>query len=100
MTRLSAPPTADLESYVDAYEAAQQGRGRADPADFLPPPADPLYLPVLRELARIDLDYAWARGRRPAPRSWATGWARSWAAAPSAASTWPARRSWPTGRWR
>src|SRR5205814_7487968 len=34
----------------------------ADIADFLPPPAHPLYVPVLEELVRIDLEQHWLRG--------------------------------------
>src|SRR5262249_43189624 len=47
----------------EAFESAQARDGTADVAAFLPPPADPLYLPALRELVRVDLEYGWRRGR-------------------------------------
>ena len=37
---------------------------------------------------------------RSGPSSSASGSSRSWAAGRSAGSTWPARATWPTGRWR
>jgi serine/threonine protein kinase len=61
---LGSPPTPGLDSFVEAFESAR-GRGPADPADFLPPPGDPLRLAVLRELVRIDLEAGWTAG---APR--------------------------------
>ncbi len=51
-----------LNDYVARYERAQE-QGDADLALFLPGPADPLYLPTLRELVRLDLEYGWQRGR-------------------------------------
>jgi serine/threonine protein kinase/Tfp pilus assembly protein PilF len=62
-------PTADnrqdatLDDFIEAYEAAQARHGQADLTDFLPAPSDPLYLPVLRELVRVDLEYSWQRGQ-------------------------------------
>ncbi|MBL8797061.1 MAG: serine/threonine protein kinase, partial [Planctomycetia bacterium] len=53
-----------LDDHVDAFEQAQHETGAADLADFLPPPEHPLYLPVLRELVRVDLEYGWKR-RQP-----------------------------------
>ncbi|HEV3080125.1 MAG TPA: protein kinase [Gemmataceae bacterium] len=54
----------ELDDYVAAYEAARAGNDRADPAAFLPPPEHPLYGEVLRELIRVDLEYAWLSGQR------------------------------------
>jgi serine/threonine protein kinase/predicted Zn-dependent protease len=52
-----------LDEFVDAYEAAQARDGHADLAVYLPEPDHPLYLVVLCELVRVDLEYAWTRGR-------------------------------------
>ncbi|HEY1377014.1 MAG TPA: serine/threonine-protein kinase, partial [Gemmataceae bacterium] len=53
---------ADLDHFIDTFEAAHRRDGRPDLTDYLPPAADPLYLPVLRELVCVDLDYGWGRG--------------------------------------
>ena len=64
---MTVPPAgAGLDDFVEVFEAAQQRDGRADVARFLPPPRDPLYPAVLRELVCVDLDYGWDRGR-PVP---------------------------------
>jgi eukaryotic-like serine/threonine-protein kinase len=55
---------AELDDYVAAYEAARAGNDQADPAAFLPPPEHPLHGEVLRELIRVDLEYAWRSGQR------------------------------------
>jgi serine/threonine protein kinase/tetratricopeptide (TPR) repeat protein len=57
------PHSAELDSYIDAYEAVRGREGQVDLAGFLPPRDDPLYLPVLRELARVDLEYGWRHGQ-------------------------------------
>ena len=62
MTPTDARPVAALDDYLAAFESAYARDGAADPADFLPPPADPLYPVVLRELLRVDLEFAWDRG--------------------------------------
>src|SRR5205823_618138 len=53
---------ADLDQFVEVFEAARRHHAAADLGPFLPPPGHPLYLPVLRELVRVDLDYGWAGG--------------------------------------
>ena len=53
----------ELDDYVAAYEAARAGNDKADPAAFLPPPEHALYSEVLRELIRVDLEYAWRSGQ-------------------------------------
>src|SRR5581483_6752589 len=55
-------PDQGLDAFLEAYETAQGLSGRADLADFLPPPAHPQYGQVLRELVRVDMEYAWRRG--------------------------------------
>jgi hypothetical protein len=52
----------EREKYVEGFEAARAADPRADFAPFLPPPAHPLYVPVLEELVRIDLEQHWLRG--------------------------------------
>lgn len=56
-----------LDDYVEAFETARGGDGRADLADFLPERGHPLHLPVLGELIRIDMELSWKQGtpRRP-----------------------------------
>lgn len=51
-----------LDDFLAAFEAARDSR--PDPTAFLPPPDHPLYAPVLRELLRVDLEFAWDRGVR------------------------------------
>jgi serine/threonine protein kinase/Flp pilus assembly protein TadD len=53
----------DLNDFIWAYENAQQNGDAGALADFLPSPEHPLYLDVLRELIRIDLEYRWDRGQ-------------------------------------
>jgi serine/threonine protein kinase/predicted Zn-dependent protease len=55
----------ELDSFVEAFEAAQHAQGTVDLRQFLPSPSHPLYLPVLRELVRVDLEYGWEQGRPP-----------------------------------
>ena len=62
------PPKLEAElrtvgDFVEAYEAARVRDGFADIPAFLPHPDHPLYLAVLRELVRIELEYGWERGR-------------------------------------
>ncbi len=61
------PVPIDLEDFVDAFEAAWARHGDADPAQFVPDHGHALYLPVLGELLRIDMEMRWKRGtpRRP-----------------------------------
>ena len=53
----------ELDEIIDQYEAAQRRDGTADLARFLPEREHPLYLPALRELVRVDLEYSWQRGQ-------------------------------------
>src|SRR4051812_32638566 len=52
-----------VDAFVDRYEEAQARDGHAELAAYLPGPDDPLYLSVLCELVRVDLEYGWTRGR-------------------------------------
>jgi serine/threonine protein kinase/Flp pilus assembly protein TadD len=52
-----------VDDFVAAFEAASARGGPADLADFLPPRDHPLYLEVLRELVRVDLELGWEHGR-------------------------------------
>jgi serine/threonine protein kinase/Tfp pilus assembly protein PilF len=58
------PRSDELDEFVEAYESAWARAGEVDLARFLPPPSHSLYLPVLRELVRVDLEYGW-RAARP-----------------------------------
>jgi serine/threonine protein kinase/tetratricopeptide (TPR) repeat protein len=55
---------AELEEFVEAYESVRVGDAGADLSAFLPARDHPLYLAVLCELVRVDLEYGW-RGGRP-----------------------------------
>src|SRR3989442_5549810 len=63
-TPATTPPDRDLEldSYLAAFEVAAACGTPADPAEFLPDLDHPLYAAVLRELLRVDLEFAWGRG--------------------------------------
>jgi serine/threonine protein kinase/Flp pilus assembly protein TadD len=54
----------ELDEFIEAYESERARVGHADLANFLPPRDHSLYLPALRELARVELEYDW-RGGRP-----------------------------------
>jgi eukaryotic-like serine/threonine-protein kinase len=53
----------EREKFIEAFETARATSPDADLADFLPPLSHPLYLPVLEELVRIDLEHHWVRAR-------------------------------------
>lgn len=53
----------DVERAVEAFELAHARSGSADPADFCPPPGDPLHLQIASELVRVDLEFACRDGR-------------------------------------
>src|SRR3954465_14284692 len=52
----------ERERYIEAFEAARAPAPPAAPAPFPPPPDHPLYVAVLEELIRIDLEQHWLRG--------------------------------------
>ena len=64
------PPTAapslsaELAHRVEAFELILEIHPDADLAAHLPNPTHSLYLAVLGELIRVDLEHAWNRGRR------------------------------------
>ena len=64
------PVPADLDDFVDAFEAAWARHGDADPAQFVPDHCHALYLPVLGELLRIDMELRWKRGLRRRPEDY------------------------------
>ncbi len=51
-----------LDVYVRAFERAYSQHGSADLSAYLPPPDHSLHTAVLRELVRVDMEYAWERG--------------------------------------
>jgi hypothetical protein len=59
------PAVAELDDYVAAYEQARS-EGHPHLQEFLPPQEHSLYLPVLRELIRVELELSWREGK---PRS-------------------------------
>jgi serine/threonine protein kinase/Flp pilus assembly protein TadD len=56
------PPDLELDGWLERFEAAAIRGGTPDPTDFLPDPSHPKYGPALRELLRLDLEFAWSRG--------------------------------------
>src|SRR5262245_14600242 len=66
----------DVEHYLEAYEAAQVRDGDAELARFLPPADDAHYLRVLRELACLELEYSWKRGRPKRMQAFADAYPR------------------------
>src|SRR5262245_31760723 len=63
MSDYIAPP--ELDQFVYAFEVAHADGATPDLRRFLPDPAHSLYLAVLRELVRVDMEYGW---RREKPR--------------------------------
>ncbi len=64
-TPIAAPSlSAELAHRVEAFELILDVHPNADLAPHLPAPGHPLYLAVLGELIRIDLERAWTGGRR------------------------------------
>jgi eukaryotic-like serine/threonine-protein kinase len=53
----------DFDCFIAAFEAARNKDANTDLADFLPDRNNPLYLPVLRELVRVDLECKWTCGQ-------------------------------------
>lgn len=52
-----------LTEFVEQFEEARWRNGQADVADFLPEPTHPLYLTILCELVRIEMEHDWHAGR-------------------------------------
>jgi serine/threonine protein kinase/tetratricopeptide (TPR) repeat protein len=61
-----APGDREIDRHVEAFEHCFRSAGDATIEWFLPAPEGPLFLPVLRELVRVDLEFRWSAGR-PAP---------------------------------
>jgi hypothetical protein len=57
------PDSKVLDEFIQAYEAAQACGDSVALIAFLPKPDNPLYRTVLRELVRLDLEFAWERGQ-------------------------------------
>jgi serine/threonine protein kinase/tetratricopeptide (TPR) repeat protein len=55
--------SSELAHRVEAFEVALAANPDADFAPFLPEAEHPLYLPLLGELIRIDLEHSWTGGR-------------------------------------
>ncbi len=57
-------PTPDLEldAWIEPFEAAAASGSIPDLSEYLPDSLHPMYTAVLRELIRVDLEYAWACG--------------------------------------
>jgi serine/threonine protein kinase/Flp pilus assembly protein TadD len=55
-------PDLELDGFLAAFEAAAADGSEPDPSDFLPPKTHPRYRAVLREVVRVDLEFAWDRG--------------------------------------
>src|SRR5262245_22375983 len=53
----------ELDDFILAFETAWTRGEPVDLKEFLPEPGHALYISVLRELIRVDLEYGWDRGR-------------------------------------
>jgi serine/threonine protein kinase len=54
-----------VEAHIEAFEKARALGRPAGLREYLPAADDPQYLPVLRELVRVDLEFGWREGGRP-----------------------------------
>jgi hypothetical protein len=59
---LAVAPDLELDAWLEPFESAAEEGTAPEIADFLPDRSHPKYGAVLRELVRIDLEFAWARG--------------------------------------
>ena len=92
---------ARLDPFIEGFEHSMLAQGSAEIVDFLPDAGDELYVDVLVELVRIDLEFHWRSGQPkmveeylPHSRPWrmtARGWPRS-LTRNSASATGPGRR--------
>ena len=57
-------PQSELDQYVQAFELALSYDGQTELTAFLPEPGHPLRREVMRELIRVDLEFAWRNGRK------------------------------------
>lgn len=62
MRAVNQPTWMLVDEFVAAFERARAVDAAARLADYLPPADNPLYLPVLSELVRVDLEDAWDNG--------------------------------------
>lgn len=62
MRAINQPTWMLIDEFVVAFEETRAANPSASLADYLPAGDDPLYLPVLSELIRIDLEDAWEKG--------------------------------------
>jgi hypothetical protein len=54
----------ELESRIDAFEAAKVKDRTTSVRSFLPDACDARYAPLFMELLRVDLEYSWEDGQR------------------------------------
>lgn len=59
---VAVAPDLELDAWLEPFELAAESGSAPDLADYLPDPTHPKYAEVLRELVRIDLEFAWSRG--------------------------------------
>jgi hypothetical protein len=57
-----APTWDEIDSFVVSFEKSRAKEEHADLSAHLPEANHPVYLPVLQELVRVDLEYGWTRG--------------------------------------
>jgi serine/threonine-protein kinase len=57
------PEDDSVDQCLQAYEVAWRNGPPTDLGRFLPPAGSPLYLEILREIVRIDLELRWEQGR-------------------------------------
>lgn len=62
MRAVNRPTWMLVEEFVEAFEQARAANSSAPVASYLPDEDDRLYLSVLSELIRVDLEHAWENG--------------------------------------
>jgi serine/threonine protein kinase/tetratricopeptide (TPR) repeat protein len=60
--RARAAPWAEIDPYIEPFEAARRLRADVSLSDHLPAASHPHFLAILCELVRVDLEFGWAGG--------------------------------------
>src|SRR4051794_7401122 len=59
---IAVGPDLELDGWLERFEDEAASGHAPNPADFLPDPSHPKYGSALREMLRLDLEFAWSRG--------------------------------------
>ncbi|HEX3150087.1 MAG TPA: protein kinase [Gemmataceae bacterium] len=69
---LAVAPDLELDGWLERFEDEAASGHAPNPADFLPDPSHPKYGSALREMLRLDLEFAWSRGEERQVEDYAT----------------------------